>query len=195
MENSFETGGAYLLRLRRVFGCLSLPTFFGVLMLVFAADNLGATVLAVSLVFIVGTILFKVITTSSDGVLRIDERGIWIEQQLTPIAAPKKKTHKTLVAWSQIESIDVGYGRPSKQTVEPEHIPIEAERLLRKPSFMTHMSRKDWSLIVKVNPGEPVHIYATNMNDGQATGTAIGLALWSRNLIGKDTQATKQSEE
>ena len=188
MDNTFETGGAYLLRLRKHFGCLTAPTFSGIFLMIFVAEDLGAILFTVSGTFILGAVLVNVIRTKSDGTLRLDERGIWIEQMLNPIVPAKKQISKTLVAWDAIRSVDVGYGEKNKQRVAPIHVPIEAERLMRKPSFMTHMSRRDWSLMIDIGQQDPVHIYAANMNDGPAAGAAIGQALWNRNLI----EATEQ---
>ncbi len=183
MRATFDTGGAYLRKIRLIYGCLTVPTIAGFLLLITAANDLEGTILAAGLLCVLGTILYSAITTSSDGQVRIDARGIWTEQTLNPITPGKKQVSKTLAAWDEIQTVSVGYGTKNKQTVAPNHVPVPVNKLSRKPSFMAHMSGTDWSLLIDIGQAKPIHMYAANMNDGRAVGTAIGLALWKRNLI------------
>ena len=184
MQSSFETGGTHLLRIRRFMGCLSAPASLGCVMLMFASDEAGTLLFSMALTTVCAAALYKAISTKSDGILTIDQKGIWIEQLTDPIAvAGDRKRERTHISWSDIEFVDVGTGHTQKGHIAPNHTTIEPTKLLRKSRFMAHMSRTDWSVVIDHKSTQPAHIYATNMNRPVDTGKAIGNALWSRNLI------------
>ena len=165
-------------------GCLSTPASLGCVMLSFASDEPGKLMFSMALTMVCVAALYKAISTKSDGILTIDEKGIWIAQLKDPIAISQNgKLERTHVSWSDIDFVDVGSGRMQKGHIAPNHIPIDPRKLARKSRFMAHMSRTDWSIVIDHKSTQPTHIYATNMNQPAEAGKAIGTALWSRNLI------------
>ena len=184
MQNTFETGGGYLRKIRRLMGCLAAPAFFGSGLLIYASDDLGTLAFSIGITAICALALYKAIMTRHDGTLLIDEQGIWITQSTDPLALNHKaKTNRTFVAWNDIENVDIGEERPHTKNVAPDHIPIDSEKLSRRSRFMAQLSSDRWSVMIDHKNKRPCHLYASNMNDPWEAGTALGKALWGRNFI------------
>jgi len=184
MKDSFETGGAYLRKMRRLMGCLSAPTLLGSFLFIDASTDAGTLAFSIGITAICSMALYKAVTTRKDGTLRIDDRGIWVVQSADPLALnAKTKSERTHVAWSDIEHIDIGYEQHQAKHFAPNHISIEPEKRVRRSRFMAHMSGCDWSIMIDHKHNKPCHLYAANMNEPWKAGPALGLALWSRGFI------------
>jgi len=167
---------------------MSTPALFGSFLFIHGSGDLGTLVFSLSITTLCALVVFKTISTSRDGVLTIDAKGIWLEQSIDALALNSKKPlERTHVAWKHIQSVDVGYGVEQPKQVAPAHVPLEPEKQNRKSRFMAHMSGQDWSLMIDHNSPRPVHLYAANMNQPEQAGEALGLALWKRNLIASES--------
>ena len=184
MKHTFETGGRYLQKIRVLMGCIAAPAFLGGVMLTYASADLGATLFSIAITSLCAAALYKAVTTRSDGTLMIDSRGIWLTQSSDPLGTNSaRKINRTLIAWADIENIDIGKERLVSNEIAPTHMPTSRDKLLLRSRFMAHQSGDSWSIMIDHKQNRPCHLYASNMNVPRAAGIALGNALWSRGLI------------